>query len=186
LEQISEAVKISAGCQRLVEDYENLTMPLSSLLSETEILKFLLHCRTVSSYRISNNSGCAFLPAQHSPLSLVSSKTIGKSEICEYLNVWNLETILANIVSLAFPFSLNFAGSTCWLRKIRKKCSRGFRLRARNFKEAIIYQTTMEETWRDSSSVSIIEKKQKLFLKNNVWQRTLFKKEKKEEFNKYN
>ena len=35
-------------------------------------------------------SACAFLPTQHFPLSCISSKTIGKPKICEYLNVTKL------------------------------------------------------------------------------------------------
>jgi len=92
-------------------------------------------------------SACAFLPTQHFPLSSISSKTIGKPKICEYLNVWNLETVLADIASLVFPFSLGFTDSTCWLRKIHKKCSRGFRLKARNFNETIVYQITMKKAF---------------------------------------
>lgn len=84
-----------AGSQRLVEDCENLAMlrKLSSLLLETEILLMTLPRSALLFKSNFRYSACAFL-LNNLPLLHISSKTIGKIKICEYLNVWNLRTIL--------------------------------------------------------------------------------------------
>lgn len=127
-----------------------MTLPCSALLSNFKY------------------SSCAFLPGLI--FSAITRRQWGKPEICEYLNIWNLGTVLANIATPAFPFSRDFAGSTCWLRKIHKKCSqegsvcesskfqRGYRLsnnNGRDFDARLQFRT-----------LSITRKKQKSLLKD--------------------
>lgn len=125
-----------AGSQRLVEDCENLAMPrkLSSLLLETEILLTTLPRSALLFKSNFRYSACAFLPAQHLPLLHISSKTIGKSKICEYLNVWNLRTILWEYCLPCVFIQSQFHGLYMLTAQNLEKRSWGFRLKARNFK----------------------------------------------------
>jgi len=163
---------MSTGCQQLIEDYENLTMPLSSLLSETEILKFLLHCRTVFSFRY---SGCAFLPAQHFPL-----KDNWKTRNLWVLKCMKLGNYISEYCLPCVSIQSQFRGLYMLTAQNSQEVFSRIPFKSSKFQRGNHLSNNNEsDLTRNSSSVLSI-------LKNNVWQRTLFKKEKKEEFNECN